>query len=289
MKKKLISIGLPIYNAEIHIERNINSLLKQSYKNIEIIISNNASTDATHKICKKFMKKDKRIRYFLQKKNMGFTYNYQYVLMRSKGAFFMWTCASDLLSRNFIMINKNFLDANTDFVASSCPSFVASQMKKKLRNPGDSCLKDGRPETRIIKFLTGWHKNRRFYSLFRSQHLKNNLIDYSIMKYPGSDWLLIVKLLKKWKFNLCKQGYIQTDDGGCSTTSDIFSENPKKLIYSFFPFFSLSKDIMQELKLSSFGVKSVVFMKLMMLNALAVLIRLKWKVTAERKNPADWY
>jgi len=66
-----VTIGLPVYNGEKFIRKNLDSLLSQSYPYFELIISDNASTDSTSSICKEYEKKDKRIRYIRQKKNMG--------------------------------------------------------------------------------------------------------------------------------------------------------------------------------------------------------------------------
>ena len=66
----LVSIGLPVRNGEDYIDLTLKSLLSQSFKNFELIISDNFSTDNTEKICKKFEKKDFRIRFIKQKKNI---------------------------------------------------------------------------------------------------------------------------------------------------------------------------------------------------------------------------
>ena len=68
MEKPLVSIGVPIYNAEEFLIERINSLVNQTYKNLEIIISDNASSDSSQKICEEFTKKDIRIKYIRQKK-----------------------------------------------------------------------------------------------------------------------------------------------------------------------------------------------------------------------------
>ena len=67
---KKISIGLPVYNGENHIRKNLDSILAQTFKDFELIISDNASTDSTPAICKEYAKKDKRIRYIKQEKNI---------------------------------------------------------------------------------------------------------------------------------------------------------------------------------------------------------------------------
>ena len=75
VNRPLVSIGMPIFNGmrsnlkkNINLEKSLQSILKQSYKNLEIIISDNCSNDETINIIKKYLKKDKRIIFFKQKK-----------------------------------------------------------------------------------------------------------------------------------------------------------------------------------------------------------------------------
>ena len=67
-KENLLSIIMPVFNGERFLSDAIESLLNQTYKNIEIIILDNISTDKTAEICKKFLDQDKRIRYVLDSK-----------------------------------------------------------------------------------------------------------------------------------------------------------------------------------------------------------------------------
>ena len=69
MRKKLYSIIVPVYNCEQYLEKCLNSLLKQSYKNIEIILINDGSNDNSEKICLNYKKLDSRIKYY--KKDNG--------------------------------------------------------------------------------------------------------------------------------------------------------------------------------------------------------------------------
>ena len=63
MKNEKISIIIPVYNTEKYVEKSINSILNQSYKNIELIIINDGSTDNSEKIIKRIIRDNKNIKY----------------------------------------------------------------------------------------------------------------------------------------------------------------------------------------------------------------------------------
>ena len=62
-KKPLVSIGLPTYNRATSLGRAVESALTQDYRNIELIVSDNASTDETETLCAEFCRRDSRVRY----------------------------------------------------------------------------------------------------------------------------------------------------------------------------------------------------------------------------------
>ena len=82
-EKPLITIGFPVYNIdEKFLYTALDSLLNQSYTNFELLISDDCSTDSTSRICCEYAKKDSRIRYIRQKKNLGHLHNFNlYKLM----------------------------------------------------------------------------------------------------------------------------------------------------------------------------------------------------------------
>ena len=117
MQKK-VSIGLPVYNGERFLRLKLESILNQTYKNFELIISNNGSTDMTHKICSKYAEKDSRIIYFHHKMNKDATWNFKFVLDKAEGDYFMWTAVDDMLLPTFIEKNLENLKKKSSVVAS---------------------------------------------------------------------------------------------------------------------------------------------------------------------------
>ena len=78
-----LSIGMPVFNGELFIEKAIKSILAQTFTNFELIISDNGSTDSTKKICGEFLTKDKRIKFFSHEKNLGANWNFNFIINNS--------------------------------------------------------------------------------------------------------------------------------------------------------------------------------------------------------------
>ncbi len=69
--KPLVSIGIPTYNRASVLRRAVESALTQDHTNLELVISDNASTDETEAVCQEFCERDNRVRYIRQKTNRG--------------------------------------------------------------------------------------------------------------------------------------------------------------------------------------------------------------------------
>lgn len=112
----LISIGMPVYNGERFIHKALDSLLAQSFKDFELIISDNASEDATQQICFEYASKDSRIRYYRNEINIGAVENSINVLELSSGKYFMFAADHDLYEPNFISRCVEILEQDSSVV-----------------------------------------------------------------------------------------------------------------------------------------------------------------------------
>ncbi len=97
-----VSIGMPVYNGTQFIAKAIDSILAQSFSDFELIISDNASTDATQQICEEYAKREPRIRYSRLPENIGAARNYNRVFEMSSGTYFKWAAHDDVLHPDFI-------------------------------------------------------------------------------------------------------------------------------------------------------------------------------------------
>lgn len=98
----LVSIGMPIFNAERWLEESVESILSQSVSDLELIISDNASVDRSEEICRQYASQDRRVAYSRSPINMGANRNYMATLKRSRGRYFKWASSNDLCAPTFL-------------------------------------------------------------------------------------------------------------------------------------------------------------------------------------------
>jgi glycosyltransferase involved in cell wall biosynthesis len=113
-----VSIGMPVFNGERFIAETIDTILAQTFGDFELIVSDNASTDGTEKICRAYVDEDSRIRYVRNRENLGAAYNYNQTFHLSSGEFFKWACHDDLLRPEFLERCVEVLDRDPRIVVA---------------------------------------------------------------------------------------------------------------------------------------------------------------------------
>lgn len=277
-KTPQVSIGMPVYNGKQFIREALDSLLAQTFTNFELIISDNASTDGTEVICREYEKRDNRIRYVRWLENRGAIVNFKFVLNEAVGKYFMWAACDDTRSIDYLELNCNFLEQNPDYVASTCPTRYEDGSFDQKRM-GDGTLQ-GRRSARISDYFGCWHANGRFYSLFRSDVLKNN--PYISHDYLGSDWSIVLDIVSKGKTKRLDQGYVVLGRSGFSNSGKILKYYRKNFIHFIFPFYELIKSTTKICSYCPISVKTKVYINLLKLNMqaikAAIIFRIKYKL-----------
>ena len=97
-----VSIGVPVYNGEVYLGEAIEGLLSQTHKDLEVIISDNASTDATARIARDFAARDSRVRYYRNPTNIGAHPNYDRTFRLATGKYFKWHACDDLCAPSYV-------------------------------------------------------------------------------------------------------------------------------------------------------------------------------------------
>jgi glycosyltransferase involved in cell wall biosynthesis len=114
--KPHVSIGIPVFNGEKYLKHAVDSILAQTYQDFELIISDNASTDKTQEICREYVRKDSRIHYHRNKRNVGAARNFNRVFELSSGKYFKWAACDDVLATEFLSRCISILDKDSSVV-----------------------------------------------------------------------------------------------------------------------------------------------------------------------------
>src|SRR5260370_2197817 len=115
---QLVSIGLFVYKGERCVEEWLHSIVSQTFADFELIISDNASTDQTGEIAQAYAKRDDRIRYYRNEKNMGAGWNARRVYELATGKYFKWAAADDLLEPDLMRRCVEILESDPDCVVA---------------------------------------------------------------------------------------------------------------------------------------------------------------------------
>lgn len=110
----LVSIFVTVYNSSKYIEETIRSAQNQTYKNLEIVVSDDASTDGSAEKLKELASKDSRIKLFIQEKNLGITKNCNFLLKQCHGEYICFTAGDDVLAPECIESGVNEIYLNKD-------------------------------------------------------------------------------------------------------------------------------------------------------------------------------
>lgn len=131
---ELISIVVPVYNVKPYLKNCIRSILNQTYKNLEIILVDDGSTDGSGEICDEFLDVDKRIRVF-HKENGGLSDARNYGIKQSRGSLIGFIDSDDFIDKNMYQIlYKNMKDTNADISICNHKIIWSTEEVKTIAN-----------------------------------------------------------------------------------------------------------------------------------------------------------
>lgn len=192
----LVSIGVPVYNEEKFLERSLASLRAQEYPNIEIILSDNASPDATLAIAHNAARCDARIRVLQAPVNQGSTVNFQRCLDAARGDLFMWAAGHDLWSSDLIARCADMLARHRGAVIAVPDSiWIDSEDRTLPQAAGTLDTRGLDPLARAFVLL--WTNMHPIYGLMRTQALR---AAGAIPNYPGADLVLLLRMVLQGDF-----------------------------------------------------------------------------------------
>jgi glycosyltransferase involved in cell wall biosynthesis len=228
----IVSIGIPVYNGDASLKKRLDSILAQTLKNFQVIISDNASTDHTEKICREYNKNDSRFHYFRQDKNIGIYPNFIFVLNKAHTKYFVWAAADDLWTPDFLEKNIKILESSEEIVCSigvvqriglqvnefkmSSGDSSVTKIYKKIRRsfrPFGSFSITGNYEKRIRTYLKNI-SSHDFYGIHRTEFLKKSIPEPSTVSW---DCALLVNLIKFGEIHMIDEVLLYYNTRGLSS------------------------------------------------------------------------
>ena len=112
----LVSIGIPVYQKEVYLRATLDAALAQEHDNLELILADNGSTDATADICREYAARDERVRFVQNRCNLGSRRNFNLVFELARGEYFAWGRGHDLWAPQWVARGVEVLQQEPDVV-----------------------------------------------------------------------------------------------------------------------------------------------------------------------------
>jgi glycosyltransferase involved in cell wall biosynthesis len=191
-RSPLVSIGMPVYNGERYLAGTLDAMLVQDVEDFELIISDNASEDATAEIAKAYAERDQRIRYYRNEHNVGLTRNFNRVFELSRGKYFKWTAHDDWHPEHALRACATALEADPSAVV--CASGVAI-----MDEDGDVFaewhpsvdLRSPPAHLRFHRLIWSLDETHPLFAVLRADALRRTPL---LRTYLGSDRVMLAQL-----------------------------------------------------------------------------------------------
>jgi glycosyltransferase involved in cell wall biosynthesis len=192
-----VGIGLPVFNGERYLAAAIESILAQDHAEFDLVICDNASTDATAEIARAYAQRDERVRYQRNAENLGAARNYNLAVQACGGDYFKWAAHDDVLEPSFLRRCLETLDADPHAVLAYPRTRIIDERGEKiesydLRLPTDA-------EDPVVRFeaLLSIHRCFEIFGLIR----RKALLETRLMEpFAHGDGILLAHLALRGTF-----------------------------------------------------------------------------------------
>jgi GT2 family glycosyltransferase len=171
-----VTIGVPLCNSTPYIEETLRSVISQRYADIEILVSDDASTDQTLARVRELAREDGRIRVFTHPERLGWVKNYNFLAAQATGEFFCWMAHDDVLHRDFIGRLVGLLERHPDAVLAYAEILRMDEGGALGRRWTGSryMSRSASRLRRALRYLwwTEWEKSVPFHGVMRAEALR---------------------------------------------------------------------------------------------------------------------
>ena len=182
-----VTVGLPVYNGASFLCETLDSILNQTFRDFEVVISDNASDDETPSICQEYAQHDSRIRVIRHSRNRGSTANFQFVLSEARGEYFIWVAADDLQEETLFETLFSVLQAHDEVVLVTSDILNVDRDGNQLSVDQltsirlDIALADAAANTRVFFRSLAGNVFFAIYGMYRTAVLREVELNYRNM------------------------------------------------------------------------------------------------------------
>lgn len=194
-----VTIGIPVYNEEKYIAQTLLSAVGQTYQDIRILVSDNASTDSTFEIIQDIANQYSNIKVIRQPHNIGATANFEYVMQLADTEYFCWLGGHDILEKEYIQKALNIYESAESLALVYPESQTINEEGSLLPHYLNSRIDTSALNMVIgpIKLLKNLGACTAIHGLFRTKQIQQ----YKIKEIVGADGavLYFISLMGKIK------------------------------------------------------------------------------------------
>lgn len=195
------TVGVPVYNGERYLEQALDSVRAQDEPDLEILVSDNGSTDGTQEICRQAAADDPRVVYVRHEVNRGGAWNFNHLVARASAPYFTWAAADDVREPAFVRrCLETFADTDPTTVLVYPRTRIIDargQVTEEL-NDRDLACNEPTPHQRIGHFLRA-QAAHIFYGLHRTDVLRSTR---GIRPTVGNDMVVLAEMACRGPFAL---------------------------------------------------------------------------------------
>ena len=191
-----VTFGIPVRNEADSIERCLDSILAQDLDDFEVIVSDNASTDASPEIVHDYAARDPRIQLFAHDHNVGIIENFNHVARLGRGEFFRWMGADDWIEPGYTSACVAALDASKDAIVATTYFDLARENDEfdYFEYHGE-LLESADPVRRLERMLWLIGEGPGVYEPIYAMIRRRALMDTGLLRiHRKNDWLLAAQL-----------------------------------------------------------------------------------------------
>ncbi len=207
-----LTVLLPTYNRAGTLSRTIDSVLGQTHRDLELLISDNASQDATETLCESYAAADPRVRYHRQPENLGPIGNFNWLLSEAGTEFTLMLADDDWLDPDYVERCLAIIQADPSLsIVTGATHYFEGDAPPDLVLNTELTGRSG--AGRVVRYLRHSWSSAAFYGVLRTSSVRNALPIANVM---GADWLFVSAMAFQGKVVTTTETHLNRTRGGTS-------------------------------------------------------------------------